>query len=97
MGESILGDPSEIWDLPTMPDPSSSDYTDEVPLRFRECIQVVRDALRPQSKERQAELDGLEGELQERNSGQGDSSEEVLDVRGIFSDAQRPRNGRRQA
>ena len=78
-GESILGDPSEIWDLPELPNPNSPDYTDEVPLRFRECIQILRDALRLRSK-------GQKAELEERIPGFGDYSEEYLDVRGKFSD-----------
>ena len=83
--ESILGDPAEIWDLPELPNPASPDYADEVPLRFRECIQAVRDALRPRSRERQAELEVYEDEPRERIAGRGDSSEEYLDMRGSFS------------
>ena len=82
----ILGNPVVNWDLPMVPDPSSLDYTDEVPWLFRECLQVVRDAVRPRSKEFKEELEGQEGELQERISGRGDSSEEILDVQGGFSD-----------
>ena len=84
-GESILGDPSEIRDLLELPNPASPDYTDEVPLRFRECIQAVRDALRPRSRERQAELEVYEDEPRERIPGRGDSSVEYLDMRGSFS------------
>ena len=51
VGGPILGNPLENWDLPMIPNPSSPDYTDEVPQHFRECLQVVRDAVRPRSKE----------------------------------------------
>ena len=76
-GSPILGSPFENWDLPTLPDARDGSYTDEVPSRFRECLQILRDAVRPGAKQLG---------VHERIVGQGDSSEEVLGMGRSFTD-----------
>ena len=71
VGSLILGSPCENWHLATLPDARDGSYTDEVPSRLRECLQVLRDAVRSGQKQ---------FGVHERIVGQGDSSEEVLDM-----------------